>query len=135
MTLFSIYKNPVLCPNQHRLAVIDAGRLISEPWTELGRLMDFLHLNVSSKNVFSKKNFVTRNDGFFCILNSTSINRDRICMPKSKGRSKNVQPMPPQIEKYLYEFYEESNLALITRFHRTFSWMNKFPNYEDMITA
>ena len=123
-----------LWPYQDRIAVIDGGRLISEPWAELSRLMPFLNLNISSKNVFSQEKFVARKDGFFCIENAKSRNHDLLCMPESKGRSKNIPKMPLQIESYLYKFYEKSNLALITKFHRTFSWMDKFQNYDDFTT-
>ena len=112
--------------------MVDGGNLISEPWAELEAVSTLLKLDITAKNPFSKENFVRRYDGFYCIKNSETDKNDLICMPESKGRSKNVSDIPEDVEKYLYDFYEKSNLELVKRFHRKFSWMEKFENFEDL---
>ena len=112
--------------------MVDGGNLISEPWAELEAVSTLLKLDITAKNPFSKENFVKRYDGFYCIKNSKTDKNDLICMPESKGRSKNVSDIPEDVEKYLYDFYEKSNLELVKRFHRKFSWMEKFENFEDL---
>lgn len=117
---------------QERLAVVDGGNLISEPWAELEAVSTLLKLNITAKNPFAKENFVKRYDGFYCIKNSKTDKNDLICMPESKGRSKNVADIPEAIERYLYDYYEKSNLKLVKRFNRQFSWMGNFENFEDL---
>ena len=67
-------------------------------------------------NYFTNGRFGQRPDGHFCILKDPeleSIPGNMICLPESKGRSKHTnEQLTPENEKFLYEYYKESNLRL-----------------------
>ena len=107
--------------------------MLEEPWKEFQKVESFIGLK---DNYFVKERFARRSDGYYCIRKTlpkypsdTPLESELNCMPSSKGRSsKIVNSLTERNEKYLYNFYRQSNLNLASRFHRQLSWFSHFDN-------
>jgi hypothetical protein len=73
---FGVYKNAPF--------IFDGQELKTEPWKLFERLETYLEI----EHFFSKDNFATRDDGFFCVKMDSG---DLDCLPPSKGRSSDME--------------------------------------------
>ena len=77
-----------------------------------------------------------RPDGFYCIKKEPNITEEIICMPETKGRTAhNKEELSKENENYLYRYYHDSNLNLVTKFSQKFSWFSKFENVNQYIST
>ena len=93
-----------------RLILVDGGIFKINPWSPLAQVERALFPD--EKNVyFTRKRFHKRDDGHYCLvlnLQNPPTLSNLVCMPKSKGRSKD-ETIPEDIRTKLEEFYYPLN--------------------------